>query len=91
MWVGLLFGFFVGAFFFHGFGGFLFGFFARVLAFSHGGTPCECGVVGFWMEACILLQLFFCSGGDIGLERFVLLFPVQSKSFRHFFGIVLFL
>jgi len=52
----LFLGFFVGAFFFHGFGRFLFGFFARVLAFSHGGTPGECVVEGFSMKDWILLR-----------------------------------
>ena len=75
----LFLGFFVGAFFFHGFGRFLFGFFARVLAFSHGGTPGECVVDGYSVKSRNSLWLFF--RGDTGLEGFVLLFPVQAESF----------
>jgi hypothetical protein len=49
------------------------------LAFSHGGTPSECVVDGFSVKSRNSLWLFF--GGDISLECFVLLFPVQSESF----------
>ena len=59
LWAGLFLGFFVSPFFFHGFGWFLFGFFFCVLTFSHGGAPCECGIVGLSMKARILLRLVF--------------------------------
>lgn len=45
----LFFGLFFGPLFLHGFGGFLFGFFACVLAFSHGCTPCIVSCTAFFI------------------------------------------
>lgn len=45
----LFFGLFFGPLFLHGFGGFLFGFFACVLAFAHGCAPCVVSCTAFFI------------------------------------------